>query len=392
MAQVFETAMRGLMTGREMRREDRREGAQARARQLMTSGDRRGAVLELMGEGMFNEAASARDTLQNVDTAEARREAGAFINAGNYGAAAGPMLMTGNLEDGKRLQDDARNREVGAAFVADPRKAAELAAQGGDIASATQLQDWAARADEREREAALGRIRVMGPILYRAGTMPYEQRRPYIQSQLGLLAGAGLTQEQVAGFDPTDENIRGVTDTGLGLERALGSYSQRVVADEVRTYRTDPYGVERVGSEPVPVSRAEQREERQLDLREEDMRLTREQRERVNTMADVVAPLLQKYSLGQPLNERETEIVRNYLDRNQSGGWGAPAGPPGLPPGVGRPPSAQPSLTGSGAGAIHPDPRTVPGGDPFPGIREGEVVTQDGKSYRRQGNQMVQVG
>ena len=79
----------------------------------------------------------------------------------------------------------------------------------------------------------------------------------------------------------------------------------------------------------------------------------------------------------QALSPGEAEIWQRYKDSGQAAGmWGAP---PALP-GVTAPP-AQPQAQA---------PR-APRGDPFPGIAEGQIIDQDGKSYQRRSNQMVEV-
>lgn len=335
MTQILDSAFRGLMVGNQQYDRNRAQGAQERAARLMTSGDRSGAARELMAAGQFGEAATMTNVSMTNRAQDARERAGTAAAGGNYGEASRERFLSGDLEGGEAYETQARNREAGGVLLDDPRRAAAIQAAGGDIAQATQIIDWSDRADETERAAALNRAKVMGPILNQAGSLPYEQRRAFIQQNAQVLNGAGFTPEQVQQFDPSDDNIRALNDTTLGLAAVLGAYSQRVVGDEVRTYRTNPYGVERVGSEPVPYSRDEGREDRRLELEEERIGLQREQLNVANSTGDVLGPLLQRYSRGEPLNEQEDSIVQHYLRSQQGAGmFGMPSqfAPPPAPP------------------------------------------------------------
>ena len=321
MTQILDSAFRGLMVGNQQYDRNRALGAQERAARLMTNGDRSGAARELMAAGQFGDAATMTSVSMTNRAQDARERAGAAAAGGNYGDASRERFLSGDLEGGEAYETQARNREAGGVLMDDPRRAAAIQAAGGDIAQATQIIDWSDRADETERAAALNRAKIMGPILNQAGSLPYEQRRAFIQQNAAILGGAGFTPEQVQQFDPTDGNIRALNDTTLGLAAVLGAYSQRVVGDEVRTYRTNPYGVERVGSEPVPYSRDEEREDKRLDLQREQFNVA-------NTTGDVVGPLLQRYSRGETLNPQEDSIVQHYLRSQQGAGlFGMPGSP-----------------------------------------------------------------
>lgn len=400
MAGIFQSFMTGVEGGRASFDRQRARQGQERAAGLMTAGDRTGAARELMATGQFGEAA----TLSNVSMVNQRQDAlqraGTAAAGGDYGQASTEMFKSGAIDEGKAFDTERRNRESGAVLMDDPVKAAALQATGGDLTQATQILDWSKRLDATEREQVLARAKVTAPLLVRAAQLPYEQRRAFIEQNSQVLGGAGFTPEQVAQFDPTDEAIRALTDTTLGLEAVLGSYSQRVVGDEVRTYRTNPYGVERTGSEPVPYSRDEARDDKRLQFEEDRIGLQERALAVANTTGDVLAPLLQRYSRGEALNAQEEQIVQSYLSRSQGGDeWGG-GGVPGLP-GVtsprpmtqAPPPPVSPNGTAqSNRSGISPNgaPQQRPG-DPFPGIAEGQTVEQDGVRYQRRGNQMVRV-
>lgn len=383
----WRSAQEGLMTGMQMGRQMRQQRAQREAASMIGTGDRDGAARTLMSAGMFGEAGTMTNVLDQNEGRASRRAAGGLMVSGDYMGAAAELYRGGDLTGGEQLQGRARSREAGAALTEDPRSAAAIAAAGGDIEQATQLLDWADRADDNARQEATQRAGVMAPILNNVARLPYEQRRAAVTSQTQALAGIGFTPEQLAAFDPTDDNIRAVSDSVLGLEKVLGGFSQRVVGDEVRTYRTNPYGVERVGSEPVPYSRDEGREDKRLGLEEERIGLQRAQLNVANSTGDVLGPLLQRYSRGESLNEQEDSIVQHYLRSQQGAGmFGMPGAPPLAPP-------PQAPLTGANGAATSNRSGIAPTGagqaDPFPGIADGQIVEQDGVRYQRRGSQMV---
>ena len=114
----------------------------------------------------------------------------------------------------------------------------------------------------------------------------------------------------------------------------------------------------------------------ELDLRREALTIP-------NSTGDVLAPILNKVAtMGEAaLNSGEAAIWKRYQDSGQAAGmWGAPPALPGV-----TAPQAQPQ------GQPQQQAPRAPQGDPFPGIAEGEILTQDGKRYQRRGAQMVEV-
>jgi hypothetical protein len=359
MTQILDSAFRGLMVGNQQYDRNRSQNAQERAARLMTTGDRSGAARELMAAGQFGEAATMSNVSMVNAAQDARQRAGEAARGGNFTGASAELYGNGDIEGGGRLEGEARNREAGAALVSDPTRAAAIQAAGGNIEQATQIIDWSQRADESERAAVLNRTKIMAPILHRAAGLPYEQRRAFIAQNAQVLGSAGFTPEQLTQFDPSDDNIRALSDTALGFEAVLGSYSQRVVGDEVRTYRTNPYGVERTGSEAVPYSRDEARDDKRLELEEDRVGIAREQLTLPNSTGDIYAPLLARYARGEQLSPQETEIVQSILSRGQGGddfsaplpgvpqpapmvgpNGAAPANRSGITPGAATPPQA----------------------------------------------------
>lgn len=359
MTQIFQSFMTGLQAGQRSADRDRIQRAQDEAGVMVQRGDRRGAALRLMTGGQYGDAATLTNVTNANDRLDADVASGRAAMTGNYKGAADAQYGVGNLEAAERFSGVARNREVGSALTEDPRRAAALAAAGGDVAQATQIIDWADRIDDREREEVMSRHKIMAPILANASSIEDPvQRKAYISSQAQALMGAGYTAEQIANFDATDDNIRAVSDSVLGLEKVLGDYSQRPVGDELRTYRTNPYGVQEVAREEIPMTRAEGMAEKRLGLEERRVELAGQ----VNSVGDVVGPVLQKQAAGIPLTPGEQQIFDRYITSGQqAGGWGVAPPPPGVG-GSGAPPVPQ----GNGARLPVPPPGTGPaqaGGD-----------------------------
>lgn len=366
MTNIFQNFMTGLEAGNRQADRNRVRAAQDEAGLLMTKGDTTGAARVLMAAGLYGDANTASQVSMTRRRDDAQIKAGEQYRAGQPGAAAGEFFGAGMIEEGEQARTRGVARDTGAAFARDPHSAAEVAALGGDVEMATRLTDWAERLDERGREEALKRNQVFAPVLYRAGQMPYEQRRAYIASQGQALSGLGFTPEQIAGFDPTDENIQSMVDTQLGIEKLLGTYSQREVGDEVRTYNTNPYGVRPVAREPIPITRDERRQDERLNLERERLERIPE----VNSVGDVLGPLLSRYAAGEELSPQEQAIVDRHLEGGNTAmfgmGMGMPAAPTPVAPTMPRPPAATPAVpaaqparsSGSGTQADPARPRT----------------------------------
>ena len=210
---MFQRFATGLMTGQAQADRTRTRTAQDEAARMLKEGNTTGASQALMSAGLYGDAA----TMTNVSGVNRRTDA--RVTAGrNFmtdpRAAAGTLFDAGEFDDGRTMYGEAINREAGAALAADdPKRASAIAAAGGKVEMATQLIDWADRLDARGREEALGRQKTMAPILFNIARLPYEQRRQAIEAQNQALGGAGFTAEQIAGFDPTDENIRALVDS-----------------------------------------------------------------------------------------------------------------------------------------------------------------------------------
>jgi len=317
MTGIFQNFMTGVDAGYRSADRERARLAQSEAADMLRRGDTTGAAQRLMTDGFFNEATTLTNVSMTNQRADARRKAGAAAGKGDWGGASQTLLGAGELDDGLAAETQGRNRAAGSLWQDDPKAAAALLASGGDMDGAGRLIDWSQRASEAERAEALCRSKVMAPILHNLQGVPYEQRRPLIQSQAAALGGAGFSPEQVAGFDPTDQNIRSLIDSTLGMEKLLGTFSQREVGDTLRTYRTTPHGVQEVRREDIPQTRAESL---QRDRFEWEREREAERQKLINSAGDVLGPILQKHASGLPLSAGEQEILGRYMEGGNAGG------------------------------------------------------------------------
>lgn len=103
--------------------------------------------------------------------------------------------------------EEARNRNVQAGALAaagDTAGARALMLRGGDIEGATNISQMEGQAAKARRE----RLEAYGGVLTAIQALPYEQRRPAIQARAAELQSTfGFTPQQIAEFDPTDQNI-----------------------------------------------------------------------------------------------------------------------------------------------------------------------------------------
>jgi len=124
------------------------------------------------------------------------------------------------MQIGGALRRQSQQRRYGEAYQQGGWGAVEQTAGGfGDLETAQSAQEVQAEAEER----AIARAQRNAAVLSNAATsllgVPYEQRRARMQQLAPMIAPMGISEEQILGFDPTDEN--------LGNIRALqGQFSQ----------------------------------------------------------------------------------------------------------------------------------------------------------------------
>jgi hypothetical protein len=85
-----------------------------------------------------------------------------------------------------------------------------------------------------DQRAALGKkIGAAAPIAFEAAKLPYEQRKQYIAAGAQQLANAGWTAEEIAGFDPTDQNISVLVASQQTIADALKRHDDGLKQGEV---------------------------------------------------------------------------------------------------------------------------------------------------------------
>jgi hypothetical protein len=89
-------------------------------------------------------------------------------------------------------------------FAADPAGAREF------------LTTWSSM-NEAQQAIATQRFTAAIPVLTQALSVPYEQRRAFIQQQSADLIANGWSAEEIASFDPTDTNTQLMIRRGLPL-------------------------------------------------------------------------------------------------------------------------------------------------------------------------------
>lgn len=147
---------------------------------------------------------------------------GSFIDSFNRGLATAGALeqqqrQRAAAEQAQRSQAEARG------MIAQGRDldAARLLAGSGQAEEANALRAIFQQQTERAKDAN----GAMANIVNVVGRLPYEQRRDAIRQAAPFLMQMGIEPQQIAGFDPTDDNI-------LALSRMF--YTHEAEQDDIR--------------------------------------------------------------------------------------------------------------------------------------------------------------
>ena len=194
---VFADLAQGLRYGSDLRKERQKadqEAARTRALNLFST-DPRGAETALMSAG-------------DIETAELLRKRREFEEASKRRANAAELVGKG-----------------------DYRGAQQAALSGGDFDMAKSI----AGLDIDQRKAARERAQDLGGFALGIKGLPYDQRRSVIQQAASILQQQGFTEEQIAGFDPTDANLQALAAQAMDLKTALEEADRQ--ADNARADR-----------------------------------------------------------------------------------------------------------------------------------------------------------
>ena len=339
MGQSF-NALQGAWEVGEANRDKRtRTNALAAYSQAATPEAQQNALTPLVALGDFETLSAARQHREHNALDSTRRYAGASAGAGRYA------------------------------------EAANTAAGAGQVELAQQFMQL----DRGSLDAARSRGERGAAAVYSALQLPADQRAAYIGQHRELASELGVTPEQLASIDWTnDAAMRAVADQWQDASKLAGDVSLQRFGDQVQTVRTGPTGSQVLDSREIPETRAEQTDRRQVDYREQTdqrdfgYRQGRDQaddkyrdralevRRAVNSTGDVVGPVLAKVAASgeDALTEGERLIFDRYQQGGQqSGGFGMGVTPPPadapLPsPASGPAPQPAPSRASSSGGPV----------------------------------------
>lgn len=82
----------------------------------------------------------------------------------------------------------------------------EFAGANGDLETANQAQTQVTNQEETAFKKATRNMSVLGNAVRGVQSLPYEQRKARVQQIAPMLQGLGLDAQQIASYDPTDEN------------------------------------------------------------------------------------------------------------------------------------------------------------------------------------------
>lgn len=147
--------------------------------------------------------------LYATDPAEAER---ALMAAGDIETA--NAIRTRTRQD---RQDKARTDASARYAKGDAAGAQQAALEAGEFDLAKSI----AGLDADKRKMARENAEDLGGFAIGIRNVPYEQRKAIIAQARPILMQKGFTAEQIAAFDPTDENITALAASAMGLKEAL---------------------------------------------------------------------------------------------------------------------------------------------------------------------------
>lgn len=282
--------------------------------------------------------------------------------------------------DDRRRSDDTRDRIAPMVRSGEYGEAAREAGASGQVDLARSL--FAMSADDLQ--ATKHRGQQGASAIYAALALPPEQRAGYMAQHQRIAADAGITPDQFAAFDwSNDGALRAVADRWLEASKLAGDVSLQRFGDNVQTVRTGVSGSEVLDSREVPVTRAEQldrtrvnyaqeTDRRDFDYKREQDRIDNDYRtsraeaedtyrrwqmENPNSRGDVEGQILNKAVRDgvESLRPEERAIYDRYLESGQqAGGFGMGATPP--PAGAAVPTAPARAPSGGGASGTRENP------------------------------------
>lgn len=310
-------------------------------------------------------------------------QAGNFLDDFLFGGAAGERRDERRGRDDQRAMVEAHRQAFAAAQTArgfDPNLYGARMAELGQAPDMSGLVNLEGINDGRDVRGFRSRQEERGVT---AGALAPVTRLPEAQRPDALAGVAQYLETQGYGFDPNTSGagIDAAVGAGMGADSYLDNdrgdrnlAEQQRAAQSAEVFRNTDLGFRKEESQwerQFRESRAQSDDSyraQELDVRREAMTIP-------NSTGDVLAPILSKVAtMGvEGLNEGERLIWERYQQSGQNPFAALMGGVPGAGPAAPAAPVSQPQA------------------DPFPGISEGETITQDGKRYVRRGNQMIEV-
>ena len=191
-----------------------------------------------------------------------RQQIGGLMASGDYDAARQQAFGAGQFDLGTYAQGQQtaqqtqqRQAEAGRLYGEDPQAAIGYARSQGDFELGAQLDEMFANATEAERKRAAEGYELLAGIAAPFRQLPYEQRRAAIMQQAPMLMQLGMTQEQIAAFDPTDANIDAIVSTSMGAKEWLALQDRQRREASAEQWRERNYDQrERQGGARIAIS------------------------------------------------------------------------------------------------------------------------------------------
>jgi len=86
---------------------------------------------------------------------------------------------------------------------------------------AADLTEHVGKLTDNEQKQFTHRMGVGAAVALAASDLPVSERAAFIDSSAPLLKDAGWTANDIAAFDPTDDNIRGLVNIGAGVDKII---------------------------------------------------------------------------------------------------------------------------------------------------------------------------
>lgn len=108
--------------------------------------------------------------------------------------------------------------------VAPPRQTSIADIYEYDPDLAKQLTDHIGAMAKNDRDAFGAKMEAGAALAFTAKGLPADSRRDYIERNLPLLRQAGWKDDEIASFEPTDDNLDGMIALGVGADKAIADH------------------------------------------------------------------------------------------------------------------------------------------------------------------------